>query len=67
MRRGQSRVSVYLKLMLEASDYLPWNNLAQTTQLHAEIVGSYGCVTTPYQLLKSIMDEHILSLQSGKG
>ena len=53
--------------MLEASDDLPWNNLAQVTQLHAEVVGSYGCVTTHYQLLKSIVDEHILSLWSGKG
>ena len=55
---------MYLKLVLEASDDLPWNNLAQATQLHAEVVGSYGCVTTLYQLLESIVNEHVLSLQS---
>ena len=52
--------------MLKASDDLPWNYLAEVTQLHAEVVGSYGCVTTLYQLLKSIMDEHILGWERVK-
>ncbi len=55
-------ISFYLKLLLISRQWFLWGYSAQLVDGNVEVVSSYLSISTCYQLIQSIMDEHVLWL-----